>query len=128
VSEPDGGGGGGAGDGGSPPGPAGGSIESAQEAAQTRAAASPGAPQPPLIQFPTFYTFKAMGLTGTVRDRVLELVGAVLGAVDPSAVTVRPSSAGKYESISVHVYLRSEDERRRIYESFHREKAIVWYV
>jgi hypothetical protein len=28
----------------------------------------------------------------------------------------------------VHVYLKSEDERRRIYESFHGEKAIVWYV
>jgi putative lipoic acid-binding regulatory protein len=86
-----------------------------------------GAP-PPLIDFPTFYTFKAMGLAGTVRDRVCELVARVLGAVDPNAVTVRPSSAGKYESVTVHVYLKSEDERRRIYESFHGEKAIVWYV
>jgi putative lipoic acid-binding regulatory protein len=51
----------------------------------------------------------------------------VLGEVDPKTVTVRPSSAGKYESVSVHVYLKTEDERRRIYESFHREKAIVWY-
>ena len=100
-------------------------IESVQEVAATR---SPGAPPPPLIQFPTFYTFKAMGLAGAVRDLVVQLVGAVVGAVDPGAVTVRPSSAGKYESISVHVYLRSEDERRRVYESFHREKAIVWYV
>ncbi|GAC1341114.1 MAG: hypothetical protein NVSMB23_12220 [Myxococcales bacterium] len=87
-----------------------------------------GGPTPPLIEFPTFYTFKAMGLAGAIRERVCELVAAVLGPLDPGAVTVRPSSAGKYESVSVHVYLKTEDERRRIYEAFHGEKAIVWYV
>ena len=91
-------------------------------------ASRPTGGSPPLIQFPTFYTFKAMGLAGAIRERVVQLVSEVVGAVDPGAVTVRPSSAGKYESISVHVYLKSEDERRRVYESFHREKAIVWYV
>jgi putative lipoic acid-binding regulatory protein len=101
--------------------------EGAEESAATGAARSTGAPQAPQIEFPTFYTFKAMGLAGTVRDRVLQLVAQVLGEVDPKTVTVRPSSAGKYESVSVHVYLKTEDERRRIYESFHREKAIVWY-
>lgn len=89
---------------------------------------SSGPPQPPLIDFPTFYTFKAMGLAGSVRDRVIELIAAVLGQIDPGAVSVRPSSAGKYESVTVHVYLKTEDERRRIYEAFHREKCIVWYV
>jgi putative lipoic acid-binding regulatory protein len=101
--------------------------EGPEESAATPPARSAVAPQAPLIEFPTFYTFKAMGLAGTVRDRVLQLVAEVLGEVDPKATTVRPSSAGKYESVSVHVYLKSEDERRRIYESFHREKAIVWY-
>ncbi len=101
--------------------------EGPEESAATLPARSAVAPQAPLIEFPTFYTFKAMGLAGTVRDRVLQLVAEVLGEVDPKATTVRPSSAGKYESVSVHVYLKSEDERRRIYESFHREKAIVWY-
>jgi uncharacterized protein len=101
--------------------------EGPEESAAARAARSTGAPQAPQIEFPTFYTFKAMGLAGTVRDRVLQLVAQVLGEVDPKTVTVRPSSAGKYESVSVHVYLKTEDERRRIYESFHREKAIVWY-
>lgn len=89
---------------------------------------SSGPPQPPLIDFPTFYTFKAMGLAGAVRDRVLELVESVLGQIDAGSVTVRPSSAGKYESVTVHVYLKTEDERRRIYEAFHAEKSIVWYV
>ena len=84
------------------------------------------------IDYPTFYTFKAMGLSGTVQARMLELIAQVLGPVDPGAVTVRPSSAGKYESVSAHVYLRSEDQRRRIYGAFHlaltEEKVFVWYV
>ena len=84
---------------------------------------------PPLITYPTFYTFKAMGLAGPdLKARILQHVSSVLGPVEEGSVTVRPSSAGKYESISVHVYLRSEDERRRIYEAFHGDKTIVWYV
>jgi putative lipoic acid-binding regulatory protein len=87
---------------------------------------------PPLIDYPTYYTFKAMGLRGAVRGRMVELVAAVVGPVHEGAVTERPSSAGKYESISVHVYLRSEDERRRIYQAFHAalsvEKVFVWYL
>jgi putative lipoic acid-binding regulatory protein len=94
-------------------------------------APDPGLPKVS-IDYPTFYTFKAMGLTGTVRARMLELIAAVLGPVADGAVTVRPSSAGKYESVSAHVYLRSEDERRRIYQAFHValsvEKVFVWYV
>ena len=96
----------------------------------------PGAEQGGLpavqIDYPTFYTFKAMGLSGMVQARMLELIASVIGPVDAGAVTVRPSSAGKYESVSAHVYLRSEDERRRIYSAFHValtvEKLFVWYV
>lgn len=84
---------------------------------------------PELISYPTHYTFKAMGLAGPeLKARILSHVSAVLGPVEESAFTVRPSSAGKYESVSVHVYLKSEDERRRIYEAFHADKSIVWYV
>lgn len=90
---------------------------------------------PPQVQidYPTYYTFKATGLTGGVRARMLELIERVLGTpVDPASVTARSSSGGKYESISAHVYLRSEDERRLIYEAFHSaltvEKVFVWYV
>ena len=82
----------------------------------------------PLINFPTFYTFKAMGLAGGMRDRIVALVEGVVGPLDQASVTVRPSSAGKYESITVQVYLRTEEERRAVYEAFHADKAIVWYV
>ena len=95
-------------------------------------AAASAAAEPPRakIDYPTYYTFKALGLSGAVRAKVMELIRGVLGdaAVGDEAITARPSSAGKYEAVSAHVYLRSEDERRRIYEAFHGEKSFVWYV
>ena len=86
-----------------------------------------GAP-PPLIDYPTFYPFKAMGLSEGLRARVVAIIEAVVGSVEDHAVSVRPSATGKYESITVQVYLKSEDERRRVYAAFHADKAIVWYV
>jgi putative lipoic acid-binding regulatory protein len=90
------------------------------------------APPPVAIDYPTLYTFKAIGPAGNVRARMLELIARVLGPVDDGAVSVRPSKTGKYESVSAQVQLRSEEERRRIYESFYValtvEKIFVWYV
>jgi putative lipoic acid-binding regulatory protein len=90
-------------------------------------------PPPVQIDYPTYYTFKATGLTGGVRGRMLEMIAGVLGSpVDDAQVTVRSSSGGKYESVSAHVYLLSEEQRRKIYEAFHAaltvEKVFVWYV
>ena len=88
---------------------------------------------PPLkaapLEYPLLYMFKAMGLAAPgFREHVVQLISEVAGPIDATAVTVRPSSAGKYESISVHVFLKAEDERRRIYEALHADKSIVWYV
>ncbi len=92
--------------------------------------AGPNKPPPVKIDYPVYYTFKALGLAGAVREKMVGLIRSVLGpdSVPDDAVTQRPSSAGKYESISIHVYLRSEDERRKIYEAFHAEKSFVWYL
>ena len=84
---------------------------------------------PPLIDYPTHYTFKAMGLAGaTFVERIRGLVEGVLGKLSNEAVAVRPSSGGKYVSVSLHVFLESEEQRRRVYEAFHGDKSVVWYV
>ena len=55
---------------------------------------------PPLITYPTHYTFKAMGLAGPeLLARVLAHVEQVLGKVEESAVSVpslasAPASSG----------------------------------
>lgn len=83
----------------------------------------------PLIEYPTHYTFKAMGLAAAgFRELVRKLVEDVMGALADDALEERPSSAGKYLSINVHVFLQNEDQRRKVYEAFHGEKSIVWYV
>ena len=84
----------------------------------------------PLVEYPTLYTFKALGLAGPLlRARVVAHVEKALGlVVDPAQVQVRPSKGGKYESVSVQAPLQSEDERRRVYEAFHADKDLNWYV
>ncbi len=82
---------------------------------------------PPLIEYPTHYVFKAVGPAG-INARVRELVESVLGPLGDGAFVERPSSQGKYVSVSAHVHLQSEDQRRRVYEAFHQEKQIVFYL
>jgi putative lipoic acid-binding regulatory protein len=85
---------------------------------------------PPLIDYPTHYTFKAMGASGP------DLVGKVRGLVEGAlgkrladdACVPRSSSGGKYTSVSVHCHLDDEEQRRKVYEAFHGDKSIVWYV
>jgi len=101
----------------------------ASPAAGEQPTQAPAAPKVQL-EYPLYYTFKALGLAGGVREKMVGHIRSVLGeaAVGEHSITGRPSSAGKYESISVQVYLNSEAERRRIYEAFHGDKAFVWYV
>jgi putative lipoic acid-binding regulatory protein len=84
---------------------------------------------PPLIDYPTHYTFKAMGLAGAeFVARVRGLVESVMGKLADDALVERPSSGGKYVSVSIHCFLENEDQRRAVYHAFHGEKSIVWYV
>jgi len=84
---------------------------------------------PPLIDYPTHYTFKAMGLSGvTFVERIRGLVESILGRLGDEAVSTRPSSGGKYVSVSFHVFLEREEQRRKVYEAFHADKSVVWYV
>ena len=52
----------------------------------------------------------------------------MLGELCGAELTERPSSGGKYVSVSIDVLLASEEQRRRVYEAFHAEKTIRWYV
>jgi hypothetical protein len=92
----------------------------------------PGDPQdrPPLIEYPTVYTFKVMGLQEHgFREYVRQLFKRLMGTeVSPDSLSEQPSSRGKYLSVSVSVYLLSEDQRRTIYAALHREKRVLYYL
>ena len=84
----------------------------------------------PLIEYPTVYAFKVMGLQEHgFREYVRQLFQRLMGReVSLDSISEQPSSHGKYLSVTVSVYLLSEDQRRAIYEQLHREKRVLYYL
>lgn len=86
--------------------------------------------QKPLIEYPTVYTFKVMGRHAPdFAEYVRELFRALMGSeVSPDSIREQPSSKGKYVSVSVSVYLLSEEHRRSIYTRLRQEERVVYYL
>jgi putative lipoic acid-binding regulatory protein len=84
----------------------------------------------PLIQYPTVYTFKVLGKQEhAFREYVRQIFKRALGTEVPlDSIAERPSRLGKYLSVSVTVYLLSEEQRRAIYEQLHKEKRVLYYL
>jgi putative lipoic acid-binding regulatory protein len=83
-----------------------------------------------LIEYPSVYTFKVMGVQEHgFAEYVRQLFKRLMGTeVSPDSIREQPSSKGKYVSVSVSVYLLSEEHRRSIYAQLHQEKRIVYYL
>lgn len=87
-------------------------------------------PDKPLIEYPTVYAFKVMGkrehaFGEYVRLLFQRLVGREISL---DSISEQVSSHGKYVSLTVSVYLLSEDQRRAIYEQLHKEKRVLYYL
>ncbi|AEI66641.1 YbeD family protein [Corallococcus macrosporus] len=84
----------------------------------------------PLIEYPTVYTFKVMGLQDAgFSEHVRELFKRLMGTdISPDSIREQPSSKGKYLSLSVSVYLLSEEHRRSIYEALYKDERVVHYL
>ena len=93
-------------------------------------AAGPGEGRAALIQYPTVYAFKVMGRQEHgFREYVRQLFKRLMGTeISQDSMSEQPSSRGTYVSVTVEVYLLSEDQRRTIYEALHRERRIVYYL
>ncbi|XXF75292.1 DUF493 domain-containing protein [Myxococcaceae bacterium GXIMD 01537] len=92
----------------------------------------PGSPEEnkPLVEYPTVYTFKVMGkqeegFVEYVRSLFQRLMGKELAH---DAVREQPSSKGRYVSLSVSVFLESEEHRRSIYAELHRDERVIYYL
>lgn len=87
-----------------------------------------GIPPAPTLAFPLRYTFKIMGLAADdFAEHAGRLVADVLGA-PVAGVTTRPSSGGKYHSVSVVVRLESEEQRRAVYQALWEDERVVFYL
>jgi putative lipoic acid-binding regulatory protein len=83
----------------------------------------------PLIEYPCTYVFKAIGLSGAdFPEHVRSLVSRVVGYVAPDSCSVRASAGGKYESVTVHVTLDTEETRRRVYQVLWEDERVVFYL
>ncbi|WP_257460891.1 HP0495 family protein [Archangium lipolyticum] len=84
----------------------------------------------PLIDYPTVYTFKVMGRQAPdFADYVRGLFRALMGTeISPDSIREQPSSKGTYVSLSVSVYLLSEEHRRSIYARLRQEQRVVYYL
>jgi putative lipoic acid-binding regulatory protein len=96
--------------------------------------APPGAhkgvtPSGVVLEYPLAYTFKIMGLSSDdFPEHARRIVARVVGDAPAERVTVRSSSGGKYQSVSVDVLLRSEEERRAVYQMLHADARVVYYL
>ncbi len=84
----------------------------------------------PLIVYPTEYAFKVMGrqehgFSEYIRQKFARLMGAELS---PDAISENVSKEGRYTSLTVSVYLHSEEQRKAIYTDIHSDKRIVYYL
>ncbi|REG37211.1 hypothetical protein ATI61_101191 [Archangium gephyra] len=90
-----------------------------------------GEEKKPLIEYPTVYTFKVMGRQepGGFVQYVRELFRTLMGTeISPDSIREQPSSKGTYVSVSVSVYLLSEEHRRSIYARLRQEPRVVYYL
>ncbi len=96
---------------------------------ETPPKADPSAERP-LIDYPTVYAFKVMGklehgFAEYIRQKFSRLMGS---EVSRDSIAENVSKQGRYVSLTVSVYLLSEDQRRTIYAEIHTDKRIVYYL
>lgn len=73
--------------------------------------------QPQGLEFPCEYQIKAMGIDdGNFHEVVLEIIGRHCTSVRHDSVRTRPSSGGKYVSVSIVIEASSRDQLDAIYD------------
>ncbi len=87
-------------------------------------------PQKPLIEYPSVYAFKVMGklehgFAEYIRLKFSRLMGS---EVSRDSIAENVSKQGHYVSLTVSVYLLSEEQRKAIYADIHVDKRIVYYL
>lgn len=87
-------------------------------------------PPKPLIEYPTVYAFKVMGrLEHGFAEYIRQKFSRVMGReISRDSISENVSKQGRYVSLTVSVYLLSEEQRRAIYTEIHADKRIVYYL
>jgi len=82
-----------------------------------------------LQEFPCFYTFKIFGRTNeTFAERVRKIVAATLGTIPLDSIKVRASAKGRYQSVTVVVYVHSRSQLEKVYTDLRAEEQVLLYI
>jgi hypothetical protein len=87
-------------------------------------------PKKPLVEYPTVYAFKVIGklehgFAEYIRLKFSRLMGS---EISRDSISENVSKQGHYVSLTVSVYLLSEEQRQAIYADIHVDKRIVYYL
>lgn len=90
-------------------------------------ASPPMGPSGPLLEYPVDYPVKVIGIAA--EDLAAHVRAVVVAAAPGAAVgeaTTRPSSGGKYLSVTVTVRLGSEDERLAVHAALQVDPRVLY--
>ena len=80
-----------------------------------------------LFEFPTAYPLKVAGKnTPGLEATVVEIVSRHVNDFDPTTITVRESSGGKYLAVSVNFVAQSKAQLDSLYQDLTDHVDVVW--
>ena len=79
--------------------------------------------------FPGEYVFKIFGRRSpTFVERVSEIIAETFGTLPAEAVTVRESSAQRYLSVTVVVWVEDRRQLEQVYAQLKAESEVLLYI
>lgn len=82
-----------------------------------------------LLELPGEYTFKVFGRQSpTFVERVAAILTRTFGVLPPEAVSVRSSSAQRYVSVSVVVWVEDRGQLEAAYAELKAEPEVLLYI
>ncbi len=82
-----------------------------------------------LVEYPADYPFKVIGLAADdLADHLVRLFREAVPGIALGEVRTRPSSAGKYLSVTIDTRLDSEEQRVALYRALAADARVVHYL
>lgn len=79
------------------------------------------------LEFPCEYPIKAMGRADSgLKDEVTAIIADHVDELHPDAVRCRPSSAGRFESITITVRVETREQLETIYSRLAESEQVLW--
>lgn len=81
----------------------------------------------PLVDFPTHFLFKITGLnTDEFENDIIEILKQVDPKIDGSKIKRLMSKSDKYLSLSIDVWVETQEDIDKVYELLKAEERVLW--